>query len=165
MRSHTPESHAALKTAFRLLVRDVGGLEAAASLTRVRTSELARYYDPASASWPPADVVADLEAASPAPHVTAVLARLAQHRLAALGGLAEAGSSRAIALASTLHRTGEFCTEYAVSLADGHINAAESARLADLLSRLLVEAEQALRACNGAAGSAAAAPVAGQVPP
>jgi LmbE family N-acetylglucosaminyl deacetylase len=66
-----------LKQATRLLVVQLGGLEAAASLTSVGKSQLSQYQLSHAEMTAPIGVVADLEAALGEPVVTRTLARLA----------------------------------------------------------------------------------------
>lgn len=75
-RAHPPEVYCDLKIATRRLVEEVGGVEPAASLTRVGKTMLASYYDPRSGLYVPVDVVADLEARSKSMPVTTALAQL-----------------------------------------------------------------------------------------
>ena len=75
-RAHPLEVYSDLKIATRRLVEEIGGVESAASLTRVGKTMLAAYYDPRSRLYVPVDVVADLEASSKSMSVTTALARL-----------------------------------------------------------------------------------------
>lgn len=68
--------YAVLKQASKRLVRACGGLEAAALVTRVGHSELARYYDPGEKLFMPIDVAVDLEAIARTPVVTQSLASM-----------------------------------------------------------------------------------------
>jgi hypothetical protein len=63
-----------LKTAFKRVLDDLGGIEAAASCTRVGKSQLSDYGNIACDKMVPVDVVLDLELVSGQPHVTAALA-------------------------------------------------------------------------------------------
>jgi hypothetical protein len=79
MRIDRPKSksdYTVLKQASKSLVRSCGGLEAAALVTRVGHSELARYYDPTEKLFMPIDVAADLEAIARSPLVTQSLASM-----------------------------------------------------------------------------------------
>jgi hypothetical protein len=75
-RAHPQQVYCDLKLATRRLVEELGGVEPAASLTRVGKTMLASYYDPSSALYIPVDVVADLEVDSASMPVTTALARL-----------------------------------------------------------------------------------------
>ena len=85
-RKCTPEMANALATAVKLLISDVGGLEAAASCTRVKRSHLAAYGDINSDLMMPADVVVDLEAIGGTPRVSMAMAGMLGYRLEPLGG-------------------------------------------------------------------------------
>jgi hypothetical protein len=74
-RAHPQQVYCDLKIATRRLVEEVGGVEPAASLTRVSKTMLASYYDPGSGLYVPVDVVADLEARGNSMPVTTALAR------------------------------------------------------------------------------------------
>jgi hypothetical protein len=61
MGRQAPEaSYIALKSAAHLLIRQLGGLDAAATYTRVGKSALARYYDHNCPDFMPLDVALDL---------------------------------------------------------------------------------------------------------
>jgi hypothetical protein len=75
-----------LKTAFKLTLGDVGGLDAATTVTRVGRSQLAAYGDIHSDRMPPVDVVLDLEAIGGEPRMTAALAAAHGYELAPLEG-------------------------------------------------------------------------------
>ena len=97
----TETEHAALKTMALRLVLGAGGLEAAASVTRVGKTQLALYYDQHRPDcFMPVDVVAALQRAAGADHMTAELARLRGLELVPIDGAAdpcelEAASARA----------------------------------------------------------------------
>ncbi len=65
-----------LKTAFKRVVADLGGLACAASCTRVSPSHLSDYGNVESDKMPPMDVVLDLELISGRPHATSALAAM-----------------------------------------------------------------------------------------
>lgn len=90
-RFHGESLYRGLKTATRMLVRDAGGLELAAKVTRVERATLSRYENPASEFFLPVDVALDLEAANGEPHVTRFLARAQGHVLIELPRLEGAG--------------------------------------------------------------------------
>lgn len=76
-RRHPALVYAQIKTWTRLLVEAAGGLEAAATVTRVRPSALQTYYSPQHPeAFAPADVLADLQAFTGDPLVTRYLAKL-----------------------------------------------------------------------------------------
>ena len=63
-----------LKSAFKRVLKDLGGIDAAAGFTRVGRSQLSDYGNVDSEKLPPVDVVLDLEMAGGHPHVTKALA-------------------------------------------------------------------------------------------
>lgn len=73
-RPRSDAEYVSLKQASKRLIKSCGGLEAAAMVTRVGHSELARYYDPSEKLFMPIDVAADLEAISRNPLVSRCLA-------------------------------------------------------------------------------------------
>jgi hypothetical protein len=74
-RQYMPADYNAIKTAVKLVVADLGGIDAAASCTRVGRSQIAEYGVPGKDSFAPADVIMDLERVGGAAHITAALAR------------------------------------------------------------------------------------------
>lgn len=83
-RIRTQTDYAVIKQATRRLVKACGGLESAATITRVGHSELARYYDPAEKLFMPIDIAADLETDCGKPMLTRALASLAGCELVGL---------------------------------------------------------------------------------
>lgn len=155
-RQMSPEDYLALKTAFRLLVQRVGGLVAAETVTRVRVSHLADYYHPQKPdSFPPADVVADLEAVAGQPLVTATLARLSGHHLVAWDPPAEGCEARAVA--AVLKGAGALATTFAEAMEDGRLSATERDALATGLAEIGRATEAALAMLRRRAAEAAAA--------
>jgi len=78
MRPHSPAVYAGLKSAFRRLLRECGDLREASQVTRVGKTMLAEYGSMNHPdTYPPADVIADLEAHVGAPIVSRQLVRLA----------------------------------------------------------------------------------------
>jgi hypothetical protein len=133
---------AALKTGMRLLVEDVGGIDAAASVSRLAPSSIAESYDPHRANRMPAvDVVADLEAVGRTPRVTATLARLAGYRLVPL---LRADGRIGRSIAEVLTGSSEVGAAYVAATADGSVTTAEVLRIATELTELVSAAEQAL---------------------
>ena len=141
-----PESYAALKTAFRVLVARVGGVDAAASVTRVGKSAIADYYNlDKPESFAPADVIADLEAVAREPFVTATLARLSGCRLAGGGeATAPAGRSLTQAVAGVIGQIGAVTSAVGQALLDGQVTPDEAPALIDALSAHVREMEAAL---------------------
>jgi len=136
----------ALKRAFRELVGLVGGLAAAAACSRGAGPTLARYYDTAlDSTFPPADVVAALEAVAGAAPVTAEIARLSGHRLVPLS----AGDGRRLVASVTAFARDAGAVPAALcdGLADGVLTPAEAAAIG----------HSAARQCAGQRAASAAA--------
>jgi hypothetical protein len=121
-----------LKKHTEALVKDVG-IEAACEITGKSKATLGRYYsdsDEHDDRFMPIDVVADLEAASRFPHVTAALADLrgitlsydAEKRNAASKGV----NQDVVALAQ---RFAMLMSEYNQAIGDGKISVNEAKRL------------------------------------
>lgn len=135
MTPHTPQHAAveyrALKTAAKLLVHEVGQLDAAASCCRLGRSQIAECCDPNKPDrWLPLDVIADLEKVAGRPIVTAVLARLAHHLLMpqpdAAAGHFDAAVGRALTASSCA------ATRFIEAKADGKVTPEEAAEFAGL---------------------------------
>jgi hypothetical protein len=109
------EARNALKTATKQLVTLCGGLEAAASCTRVGTSQLSDYGNINSEKVVPADVALDLEVIAGGAPVTATLARLQGYALVRVIPLREQ-SELATMLARIGKDTGELFSTAAVAL-------------------------------------------------
>lgn len=135
---------AAIKTATRLLVQRVGGLEAAASVCRYAKSALAETYDLHRMDRSmPADVIADLESVAGAPVVTEVLARLSGHALLPIG---TAGGIEAQALAEVGRRASDVFAAWALAHADARVTDSERDRVAGELLELQRACMQAVAA-------------------
>ena len=143
-RQHNPGDYAGLKTGFRVLVQQVGGLEAASAVTGYPVSRLAEAYSLTSDRMPRVDHVADLEAIAPAPLVTFHLARLCGHILVPLRGR---GGVAGEALATVIRDAGALGAEVVAAMADGRLSGAERAQLRErlaLLGRAVAAADVAL---------------------
>ena len=139
-----PVDRAAIKTAFRLVVRDVGDLLAAETACRLQKSAIAECYDPHKPErMPPVDVVADLEHVGGRPRVTAILARLAGH---ALVPLPEGGGIEIRRLTEVFARSSDVGAEFARAIEDGSLDAAERRRIVDRLLELNAATMQAVAA-------------------
>lgn len=90
-RFHSEHTYLGLKAATRMLIREAGGVELAAKVTRVERAELSRYENPSTGRFLPVDVLLDLESANGEPHVTRELARAQGHVLIALPRLEGTG--------------------------------------------------------------------------
>jgi len=110
-RQLTSEMYTALKAAPRRQVKRSGGLESAASVTRVESSRLGQYQHPQHSRFVPIDVAADLVADSGSTEILQTLAGMANCVLLPLP------SENADALAIDFAKFGE---ETAQSFADYH---------------------------------------------
>jgi hypothetical protein len=153
---HLPwEDYCALKTAFRLLVREVGGLEAATSITRVGCSQLADYYNPHKPDvFAPMDVVLDLEDVAKKQLVTEVMARLGGSRLTGAGRAADTQPSLTQTVAAIIGRSGQVNQAVGVALSDGQITPDEAPELIQVLSGMQREIETSLARLLQAGGTA-----------
>lgn len=133
-REHAPADYAALRTAWRVLVREAGGLEAAAAATGAAVSRLQAGYDPHQPEkFPRADHVADLERVTGQPLVTFHLARLSNCTLLPLpAAQGDAGA----AIGAVLRGAGELGGRAAEAMGDGNLSAAERAALVERLGAL-----------------------------
>jgi hypothetical protein len=148
MRQLHPRETLALKTAFRLLCDQVGGVDAAAMALSYPKSHLSDAASPHHPDRSPrVDHVAELEALGGEPLVTATLARLAGHELRPRED-ALAGCARGSLLA-VVAEAGGALRQVAEAMADGAICGAERAALAaqlDSLARAVSAAQSALAA-------------------
>jgi len=104
-RAHSP-GHLALKAAFRRLAKLAGGMESAASITRVSFGQIAKYGRVHDEQFAPLDVVADLEADTGEALVTRELAGLAGYLLIAKPP-AQAGAAWIAAIGDVSREVGE----------------------------------------------------------
>lgn len=126
---YKPREPGSLKEAEASLVKACGGLEAAAHLSRVKKSQLARYTDPGEADYHmPADVIRALELHCGVPHVTRFLAIEAG---AVLIPLPRDGSRKACMkhLAGIGRDSGKLYGAACDALADGTLSGADRARV------------------------------------
>ena len=133
-RTRDQVDYARLKTATALLIRSVGGLEAAASVCRSPVTRLSDFQNPHKPDTIPADVVADLECVAAQPIVTAVMATLAGHALIPLDIPGE--GSEISAIAEVGRDASLVFAEWANAMRDGALDAKERAALADSLAEL-----------------------------
>lgn len=147
-RFHPEATYRAIKAATRLLIRDAGGLELAAKVTRVERAELSRYENPAVERFLPVDVLLDLEAANGEPHVTRELARRLGHVLIELPRH-EAGGKWGDHLGQIAKECGEAISVVGQALAgDGEITMDDLRRLP--IKREISEAIEKLAALREA---------------
>lgn len=128
-RTHPVHVYRGLKAAVRRLVRDLGGQEAAASLTRVDHQRLGRYGRVHEAMQAPIDVIADLETEAGCPAVTRLLAAAQGYLLVPRPGAAPVPLDAA-ALGRMANAAGDVIGDIGVALADGTVTVAEVHELA-----------------------------------
>lgn len=80
-RPHAEMSYNGLKSAFRKILDDVGGIDALAGFTRVGRSQLESYSNRFTPKFVPADVLLDAETIGQTPHVTTAIARAQGYEL------------------------------------------------------------------------------------
>jgi hypothetical protein len=120
-----------LKKHTELLVKAVG-VEAACSLTGKSKATLGRYYsdtDEHADRFMPIDVVAQIEAAAPHPHVTAALADLRGITMAYDAARRNATGGVNADVVSLSRRFAMLMAEYNESIADGRISVNEAKRM------------------------------------
>jgi hypothetical protein len=130
-RIHADTAYLRIKAAFRQLVKQAGGQESAASITRVSGHQtIGRYCRPQDAQHAPLDVVADLERDTGDAIVTRALADLAGFILVPkpLGEGAPSHIS-VTELGTIAKETGEVITNLGMALADGKITPAEATQV------------------------------------
>ena len=138
---HHPRDLVALKTAFRLLIDAVGGMEAAHCVTGYPTSRLSEAASPHHADrWPRLDHVAELEAVAGRPIVTAVLAHLAGQ---ALQPQRSAPGSAGQVLVGVVKQAGSVVSTAAEAMSDGNITGRERSALREQLARLAADVDRA----------------------
>ncbi|MBU8547263.1 MULTISPECIES: hypothetical protein [Roseomonadaceae] len=154
----------ALKTAFRRLIGAVGGLVAASACVRVSTSQLARYYDLNDlGTFPPIDVVTQLERIAGEPIVAVEQARLTGHRL--VPERARDGATLAAEVAAFARAAGEVPAALCEALADGEMSQAEADAIGAVAMRLAAKLARVTVAAEAAVSSPAAPAVKGEGAP
>lgn len=131
---------ARLKGATRLLIHDLGGLEAAHTLTGISVSQLGRYQNVGADDFITVQIAAALESQSGVrPHVTLAMAALGGHIL--VPRPENSGSGKwAAHLAATVKEAGDVLSEFGKAIAnDGDVSPDEA-------EHLIVEVDQALSA-------------------
>lgn len=152
-RAHPDATYLALKAETRRLIKACGGVESAASVTRVDFQTLSRYSRPQEQQFIPVDVIADLEQDCGEPVVTRALADLAGYDLVKRESAAEPGEAER-AFQALVSAEGEVTCEGIRALLDGAIDPGEAAAMlpkakADLLATLnLVQALQRRASSN-----------------
>lgn len=133
-REIAPAEFRALKVASRSLVRELGTLDAAATVCRWGKSALAEACDLSHGERTlPIDVVADLERVCGEPVVTRVLAGLSGHVLLPVRG---ASGPEASAIAHVLAGAAGLGAKFAAAMDDARVSAAERQGLKDALLAL-----------------------------
>lgn len=146
-RPHATPVYLRLKAAARALVKQAGGQEAAAMVTRAGHQTLSRYGLPDDAAFMPVDVVADLEADVGQPVITRVLADLSGHLLVARPKVDGADPEWIERLSALAKESGEAIARLGQALSVGGTITADEVR--DLeLRRELREAAEVLAAID-----------------
>jgi hypothetical protein len=127
--------YAALRTAVRHLVQELGGIDAASTVCRVGRSQISDYQTPHGDKFMPLDVVMQLEASLGQPVVTTALALAAGCTLLPLNPLAERSALAAL-LARIGKDTGELFGTAAQALGHAKPTPAERTMLLAELSDL-----------------------------
>ena len=141
MRPHPAHAYHGIKAAVRIAVGYVGGIDAAASITRVGRTLIGAYQDLASDRFIPADVILDIEAIAGGPHITAALARAQGYELLALAHHGPADV--AVMMAGIGTEASRAFTTLAEALGDGLLSDKERYRLAGDLDALIGAARRA----------------------
>lgn len=145
-RHHASQAYAAIKTGTRLVIHDLGGVDAASACSRVGRSQWSDYANPHSDKFVHVDVLIDAEAIAGTPHVTAALARIHGYELIPVtprdaGALGDA-------LAAMSRGVGALFSTVASAFADGVLTDNERSDLQrelDDVIRLAGEARATLR--------------------
>lgn len=146
---------AAIKTLFRELVDELGGLSAAASCTRVGISVLQEYGSPNNADrFPPLDVVLDLEIRLGRPVVSSVLLQALGFEPMPVKVVAPMDPVKA--LQAVARDSGEMLAAAMAAHADGRLDRRERVELRGLLGRLAQDVRAATVAIEAADAAEAA---------
>jgi hypothetical protein len=138
----TNPAAAALKTGWKLLVRDLGGVDAVAAATRATRSLASEYGNVHSERFVPVDVVLEAEVIGGSPHVTAALARAQGFEL--LPVVVRLDGTLAKELARIGRDIGDLFTRAANALGGGEISEADRAGMVRDLDDLRRTAAEAL---------------------
>ena len=137
-----------LKTLTRVLIERVGGLDAAASCTRVGRSVLSGYQSPHVAQFIPEDVSTRLECVAVAPILTEERARRVGYQLVRADGAVRGNVPQLLA------KLGGECAElhaaFAEAISDGHLCATDRAAITREASHVLRKVSDLLAALNEA---------------
>lgn len=141
-------AHNALCTAWRRLVRHVGGVDPLAVGLGVQRSHVSEFGSPHTGRSPPAALVLEAEALAGEPIVTEALAAALGYRLVPIGAGA-AGDLHQRA-AQVVAEVGEAFAVMSAASADGHICAGERAALIREFSQVVTAGERVLAALRAA---------------
>lgn len=140
----------ALKTAWKMLVHNLGGVDAVAACTRAVRSRVSEYGNVASDRWPPIDIVLTAEKFAGEPFVTKELARAQGFKLVALSEQELAGVHETLGrVAATSTKV---ITDTISALGDGVVSQAEN----EVLDRGLDDLERATQLARAALRRASA---------
>ena len=142
MRKCSPEMRNGLKTAFKRVIADLGGLACAAECTRVGISHLSDYGNVESDKVVPIDVVLDLEMISGPPHITAALAAAQGRELVVVTPL-RPKDDLAVLLARIGADSGALFGDAAEALAHKKLTPREKQKLTSDLAELLAATREA----------------------
>lgn len=144
------EKALAIKTATRLLITRVGGLEAAASVCRLAASALSECSSRNHLErMLPLDVALQLEEVAGEPIVTAALARIQGRSLAS----PDPGAVPAVANAvgAVVAQAGALAAQLIAAQADGHVCEVERAQMRGVAEQVRDAAEATLAGLSGPA--------------
>ena len=134
----------AWKTLARALIERVGGIDAAASVTRVGRAQLSNYQSIEHDQVMPADVAARLEEIAREPIITSELARRAGYALVPTEPMSPCDLGEV--LEKLGKEVGEVFSAFATALADGHTTDDERACIARELQDVIAASHRALAA-------------------
>lgn len=113
-----------IKTATKLVLKDLGGADAAETCTRVGRSQLFDYGNIGMDKFIPVDVALDLERVGGSPHITAALARMQGYMLVQIEVPRERGTL-AVLIAEIGRDVGELFATAAGALTHDKLTEAE----------------------------------------
>lgn len=149
-RRHGHGAYMALKAFTRTLIEQAGGLEAAASRTRVGKTQLGEYAAPGEAPFMPIDVVADLEADVGDAPVTRELARMVGFALAR-DRAGSGGIDATRALRRMMAELGNLADDYDRGAQRGSLSPNDRRVLTKEAQALIAEVQRFVDAINGGA--------------
>ncbi|RIK91749.1 MAG: hypothetical protein DCC73_14905 [Proteobacteria bacterium] len=127
-RASSDEQRLTLKTAFRLLLRQVGKLDyIAGAVTRLTPGSMSKAGNPQEDYYPPLDAILDLEIAAGRPVVTEALARLQGYRLEVMADAGEVDLMQESTAATA--KLGAWAGAVMAAMADGSLTHAERVSL------------------------------------